>query len=54
MAVTSTEQKEIRAVMCRMAEDGRSADQIEAARKTLTAQFEALKEATAKPAATAK
>jgi hypothetical protein len=54
MLLTPTELKEIRAVMCRMAEDGRSADQIEGARKTLHVQFAALKEATAKPGATAK
>lgn len=52
--LTSTEQKEIRAVMCRMAEDGRSVGQIETARTILTAQFAALRAATGKQAVTAK
>lgn len=52
--LTAAELKEIRAVMCAMAERGCIDVQIERARKDLVSQFRALKEETAKPAALAK
>lgn len=52
--LTSTELKEIRAVMCEMAARGCTEPRLELARKDLAAQFVALKEATETPAATVK
>ncbi|CAN7609390.1 hypothetical protein LJR034_004664 [Caballeronia sp. LjRoot34] len=54
MALTATEQKEIRAVLCEMAARGCIGAQMERAKKDLIDQFLALKAATAKPAAIAK
>lgn len=54
MTLTSAELKEIRAVMCSMAERGCTAAQLERARIDLVEQFLALKAATLKPAAAAK
>jgi len=50
MALTATEQKQIREAMCEMAVAGRRSPEIEEARLILTAQFEALKAAAAQPA----
>ena len=49
MALTAAEQKEIRAVCCDMAREGRSEAQIQQQREALTRQFEALKTDSAKP-----
>lgn len=52
--LTSTELKEIRAVLCEMAARGCAEQQLERAWKELFSQYQALKAATAKPAVTAK
>lgn len=52
--LTAAELKEIRAVMCSMAERGCTEAVLERARLDLVAQFLALKVATAKPAGAAK
>ncbi|SDR18615.1 hypothetical protein SAMN05443245_3405 [Paraburkholderia fungorum] len=51
MALTATEQKQIREALCAIAVRGaRYPDEYETARKNLTAQFEMLKVAAAQPA----
>lgn len=55
MALTATEQKQIRDALCQIAVRGaRYPDEYEVARTNLTAQFEALKAAATQPAAVAK
>ncbi|WP_153135151.1 hypothetical protein [Paraburkholderia agricolaris] len=55
MALTATEQKQIREALCAIAARGaRYPDEYETARVNLTAQFEALKVAAAQPAAVVK
>jgi hypothetical protein len=51
MALTATEQKQIREALCAMVVAGQHPAAIEEARLTLTAQFEALKAAAVQPAA---
>jgi hypothetical protein len=55
MALTATEQKQIREALCAIAVRGaRYPDEYDTARKELVKQFEALKAAAAQPAAGAK
>ena len=51
MALTATEQKQIREALCAMVVAGQHPEAIEEARLTLTKQFEALKAAAVQPAA---